>query len=94
MNWSVRTGEKINELFKDNDIIRKKLLAHDANAIRQLGIYGNSGFSNEEILEYIEDGLVDKLYEMAKKRQEIRDLYYELIGEPTPKKVLKMKEKN
>ncbi len=94
MNWSVRTDEKINELFKDNDIIRKKLLAHDANAIRQLGICGNSGFSNEEILEYIEDGLVDKLYEMAKKRKEIRDLYYELIGEPTPKKVLKMKEKN
>ena len=81
MTWSAKTDKKINELFKYEPKLRDKLLAHDPDTIRELGKNANSGFTSEEIIECYENNSIDYLYKMAKRKLELMDLYFELIGE-------------
>ena len=89
MTWNIKTDKKIAQLFKNNPEEREKLLAHDPETIRELGKYANSGFTNEEIVECYENGSMDYLYKIAKRKEELINLYYELIGEEKPKTLKK-----
>ena len=88
MTWNVNTDKKINELFKKNNEFRKRLLSHDADAIRELATY-DKGFSCEEIIYAYENDSLDYIYAQAKRKLEITKLYFELIGEVRPKTLIK-----
>ena len=97
MQWSVKINKKIRELFKDNEELMNRLLSDDSNirneAIREIGLNSNQGFTSEEIICAYNNKKIDELYKKAKKNTEIRILFYELINEEPPKVLTKLIEK-
>lgn len=93
---NININKKIRELFKDNEELIVRLESDDINirseAIREIGQFSNKGFTNEEIIYAYKNGKIDELYATAKRNNEIRILFYELIGEEPPKVLLKSLE--
>jgi len=72
--------DKINILFKNNEEKRKKLLAGDVEAIREL-TSSQRGIDSQEIVYAFENDETDALkylYNKAKRNVEIQNLYKEL----------------
>lgn len=89
MSWNDNIDKKIKELFKKEKKLKEKLLEKNAEAIREIGTYSDIGFTNQEIIQAYEKGKIDELYKIAKSKNEIRVLYYDLIGEEPPKELIK-----
>ena len=84
MNTSKELQEKINLLFKNNDELRERLLAGDANAIREIGLMSQKGMNPEDIVDAYESNdseTMKYLYEKAKKLVELQKLYKDLCLE-------------
>lgn len=84
MNMSKEIKEKINSLFADNDEVRNKLLALDADTIRKIGSASQLGINPSDIIAAYEDnnsGAMEELYNRAKKILELQELYKELCLE-------------
>lgn len=83
MSLSKELQEKINILFESDDETRKKLLACDADTIRQIGSLSQKGINPEDIIYAYEsnDTAMARLYENAKKIVELKKLYKDLCLE-------------
>lgn len=84
MKLSLETQEKINRLFTDNEELKNKLLAVDADAVREIGSLSQLGINPQDVVEAFEQDDVEKkdyLYNKAKKILELKDLYKELCIE-------------
>ena len=82
--------EKIKKYFKNDIDFRNRLLERDADAIIEMGIYSNIGFNCEELIEHYENGSIETLYKIAVRKNALRVLYYELIGEEPPEVLKKL----
>ena len=82
MNRELR--EKINRNYGDDPTFRTKLLNFDDKAIVQICLENDGTIFCEEFVEAYENylnnetGKLEKLYEKAKKKLELRALYHEL----------------
>ena len=84
MKFSKELQEKINLLFKNNEELREKLLAGDAESIRQIGALSQKRIEPEDVVESYEsnsDETKEYLYKKAKKMIELQELYRELCLE-------------
>ena len=84
MALSIELQNKIKRLFKDNEVIRDKLLSVDADTIREIGRISQIGIGAEEIVVAFESNdpvKLEELREKAKKLFEMQNLYKELCFE-------------
>lgn len=84
MNVSKELQERINMLFKDNEEIKEKLLACDADTIRQIGSASQKGMKPEDIIYAYESNdseIMEYVYKKAKKLVELQKLYKDLCLE-------------
>lgn len=80
MNISKKFEEKINTLFKDDEVMKNDLLNGDEEAIRKMGVLSQRGISAKDVVYYYEHDDIDNLYEKAKLLIEIEKLYLELCN--------------
>lgn len=80
MELTTKMKDDINRIFASDEEIKNKLLAYDADTIREIGIYGSDNFSPDDIISYYEKDDIDNLYKIALKKKEYSELYFELIG--------------
>ena len=81
MRFSEELQVKIKDLFQNNKEIREKLLAGDADTIREIGSKSQKGFEPEDIVAAFESGdkeTIEYLYQQAKKMVELKNLYKDL----------------
>jgi hypothetical protein len=81
MNISKELQEKINLLFNNNEELREKLLAGDADSIRKIGSISQKGIKPEDIIAAYESNSTEAmecLYKKAQKMLELQKLYREL----------------
>lgn len=84
MNISEELKGKINLLFKNNEVVRKKLLLGDADTIREIGMLSQKGINPVDVVDAYESNSGDTmkyLYNKAKKIVELQKLYRELCLE-------------
>ena len=84
MNTSKELQEKINLLFKNNKELKERLLAGDADAIREIGSISQKGMNPEDIVAAYESDdseTMKYLYRKAQKLIELQKLYRELCLE-------------
>ena len=80
MNTSEELKRKINILFKNNEEVRNKLLAGDADTIRKIGVMSQKEINTEDIVDAYEsnDDTMEYIYNKAQKLVELQKLYKEL----------------
>lgn len=70
--------EKIEINFKIYSDLKNKLLSGDLDAIRQVGIMSQKGIAPEDVIEAYESNNMDYLYNQAKKKVKLQEIYKEL----------------
>ena len=81
MKFSKELEENINEIFKNNDDIRERLLAGDAETIRKIGAISQKGMNPEDVVEAIESNdpeAIKYLYHKAQRIIGMQKLYKDL----------------
>ena len=81
MMLSKETQDKINDLFKNDNEMRTKLLNIDADAIREIGSRAQKGIPFEDVVDAYESQspeIMEYLYKQAKRLQGYQELYNEL----------------
>ena len=84
MKTSKEIQERINLLFKNNKELKEKLLAGDANAIREIGSISQQGINPEDVVaayESEDSETMKYLYKKSKKLIELQKLYRDLCLE-------------
>ena len=84
MNDSEELKRKINLLFKKNEEVRDKLLAGDADAIREIGLISQKGINPTDVVvayESEDSAAMEILYDKAQKLIELQKIYRELCLE-------------
>ena len=84
MKASKEIQERINLLFKNNKELREKLLAGDANAIREIGSISQQGINPEDVVAAYESDdseTMKYLYSKSQKLIELQKLYRDLCLE-------------
>lgn len=84
MKASKEIQERINLLFKNNKELREKLLAGDANAIREIGSISQQGINPEDVVAAYESDdseTMKYLYRKSQKLIELQKLYRDLCLE-------------
>lgn len=81
MNTSKELQERVNALFKNNKALRDKLLAGDAEAIREIGSISQNGINPEDVAAAYESNdseTMKYLYRKSQKLIELQRLYKDL----------------
>lgn len=84
MIFTVRAQNKIKILFKNDKVMMERLLAWDANAVRELGCLSQRGIEPENVVEAINSGNIETLNylkKQAEKMIEYKRLYKRLCLE-------------
>lgn len=84
MKTSKEIQERINLLFKNNKELKEKLLAGDANAIREIGSISQQGINPEDVVAAYESDdseTMKYLYKKSQKLIELQKLYRDLCLE-------------
>ena len=84
MNISEELERKINLLFKNNEEVRDKLLARDADTIREIGSISQKGISPSDVIDAYESNneeAMKYIYDKAKKLIELQKVYKDLCIE-------------
>ena len=90
MGFSLETEEKIKLLFKNNIQMRDRLLACDADAIREVGSIAQKGLEAEDVVAAFDSKdpeTMSYLYNQARRVLELKALYkqmcleyYQIVG--------------
>ena len=90
MIFTVRAQNKIKMLFKNDKVMMERLLAGDADAVRELGSLSQRGIDPENVIEAINSGDVETLNYLKKQAEKMiqykrlyKRLCLEFCGIPT-----------
>ena len=72
--------EQIENLFKNNEDIKEKLLNGDTATIQQIGLFSRNAIKPSEIIDAYENNSVDTLYKKAKHLVKMQELYCEMCN--------------
>lgn len=86
MELNENLQNKIKEMFKNNINIQNRLLSGDYSILDDVVSYCMQGFTVEEVIIAYENNTMEDLYEKAKKKKDIIDLYNELTGKVNTRK--------
>lgn len=81
MKISDRLKEKIEKVLYDNEKMKNSLLSGDVEMIKQIGIISQKGFDPKEIVESFENDSTENLYNKAKQRIELQEIFKEILNE-------------
>lgn len=69
---------KIENLFQDNEKLKKDLLSGNPNAIQKIAIIGDDKIAPEDVIIAYESNDMENIYQEAQKKLAIKKLYKEL----------------
>ena len=75
--------DNIGTLFDDDKRTKEELSKVDAETMKNICRYGESGFSAGEVIKYHDTKTMDKLRERAEKKAMFKEVYFETINKPT-----------
>ena len=79
MKMSDELVKKIEKLFQSDVSMKEQLLSGDAFAIQSIGITVSRGIDPAEVIKACETGNIDYLYQKAKEKVAVKELYDELV---------------
>ena len=80
MKLSNELAEKIERYFHFDEKLKNRLLRGDADAIRDVGMVAQSKIGAEDVVEAYENDCVEYLYQKAKTKLALEELYHELVN--------------